>query len=87
MTTEHSLLSGIRDAIAATGWHSHGWGELRREVFPGPESWPGLKAWCAENAIECQLAYSQSSKGTEVQFRRRRKNEPVAAILPKDAAA
>jgi hypothetical protein len=72
MTTEHSLLASIRAAIGATGTCSQHWGVLRREVFPGEGSWLGLKAWCAENAMECDLAYTQSSKSAEVQFRKRR---------------
>jgi hypothetical protein len=87
MTSEHSLLASIRAGIAATGWHSQGWGELRREVFPGPASWPGLKAWCADNAIECELGYSQSSKGAQVQFRRQRKNPPEVAVAVAAVAA
>jgi hypothetical protein len=73
MNIDHPLLNGIRTNIDTTGSYSHHWGELRREVFPGVDSWLGLKAWCAENALECELAYSQSSKGTHVQFRRLRK--------------
>jgi hypothetical protein len=72
MTNEHSLLASIRAAIEAAGTHSYRWGALRREVFPGIDSWLGLKAWCAENSYECELAYSQSSKNAEVQFRKRR---------------
>jgi hypothetical protein len=89
MTTEHALLAGIRTAIAATGWHSHGWGELKREAFPGPEAWLGLKAWCAENAIECEMGFGQSSKAAQVQFRRQRKSDLVAAAAAAegDAAA
>lgn len=83
MTNEHPVLVDIRAAIDATGTHSHHWGELRREVFPGVASWLSLKRWCAENAFECELGYSQSSKGAQVQFRRLRKNAvaaPVASV-------
>ena len=76
MTTEtvHPLLTGIHEAVTATGSHSLHWGQLRREAFPGvEESWVGLKAWCAANAIDCELAYSHSSKGTQVQFRKAKK--------------
>jgi hypothetical protein len=73
MTNDHQILIDIRAGIDTRGSHSHHWGEIRREVFPCLDSWLGLKAWCATNAIECELAYSQSSRGTEVQFRRQRK--------------
>lgn len=73
MTTEHSLLASIRAAIGTSGTHTQHWGALRREVFPGESSWAGLKAWCAENDIECDLAFTQSSKAAEVQFRRARR--------------
>lgn len=73
MSQDHPLLAGIRAAIDATGTHTHHWGQLRREVFPGLSSWLGLKAWCAQNAYECELAFSQSSKSAQVQFRRQGK--------------
>lgn len=72
MEGEHSLLAGIRAGVGAAGTHIEHWGALRREVFPGTESWPGLKAWCAENALECELTFGQSSKTAQVQFRKRR---------------
>ena len=73
MNIDHPLLNGIRTNMDTRGSYSHHWGELRREVFPGVDSWLGLKAWCSENELECELTYSQSSKGTHVQFRRLRK--------------
>lgn len=72
MTTEHPLLATIRTAILGSGTHLEHWGSLRREVFSGETAWAGLKAWCAENAIDCELAFSQSSKAAQVQFRKRR---------------
>ena len=72
MNNDHPLLIGIRDGVATSGTESHHWGELRRAVFQGLDAWVGLKAWCAANSLECELAYSQSSKGTQVQFRRRK---------------
>lgn len=78
MTEEHSLLAAIRAGVEATGWHLQRWGELRREVFPGATSWRGLKAWCAANEMECELAFGQSSKSAEVQFRRQRRT--VASV-------
>lgn len=79
MTHEHALLAAIRAGVEATGWHLQRWGELRREVFPGETSWLGLKAWCAANEMECELAFSQSSKAAEVQFRRQRRATVAAA--------
>lgn len=73
MNTDHPLLAGIRAGIDTHGAHSHHWGELRREVFPGVDSWLGLKAWCAENALECELTFSERSKAAQVQFRRARR--------------
>ena len=73
MTNDHPLLAGIRAGINETGAHSHHWGELRREVFPGETSWISLKAWCAENAFECDMTFNQASKGSHVQFRKLRK--------------
>ncbi len=69
MNHEHVLLSGIRDAVAASGNHTAHWGDLRRAAFP-TSSWDGLKAWCAENALVCDLSYTQSSRSAQVQFRR-----------------
>jgi hypothetical protein len=73
MTTEHSLLASIRAAMGTAATHTHHWGSLRREVFPGETSWQGLKAWCAENGFECELAFAQSSRTAEVQFRKSRR--------------
>jgi hypothetical protein len=84
MAEEHSLLVAIRAGVEATGWHLQRWGQLRREVFPGT-SWTGLKAWCAANAMECELAFSQSSKSAEVQFRRQRK-AAAGGVAPEAAA-
>jgi hypothetical protein len=78
MTNDHPLLNTIREGISTTGSYSHHWGQLRREVFPGLDSWLGLKAWCAANALECAMAYSQSSKGAHVQFSKLRKNSVAA---------
>jgi hypothetical protein len=92
MKTDHPILAVIRAGIDANGAHSHHWGELRREVFPGLAAWGDLKAWCLANGYECDLAFSQSSRDTEVQFRKARKNAPapVAAaepvVAPVDAA-
>lgn len=72
MTNDHPLLNGIRAAIDAAGVHSEHWGSLRRAAFPGT-SWEGLKAWCAEHAIECEMGFTHASKAAEVQFRGRRK--------------
>ena len=83
MTEDHPLLATIRAGIDSTGTHSHHWGELRRTVFAGETSWVDLKAWCARNAFECDIAYSQSSKGTQVQFRRQGKAfNPLNALPP-----
>lgn len=77
--TEHPLLAAIRAGIAATRTHSAHWGNLRREAFPGPTAWRGLKAWCAENAFECELAFGQSSRDASVQFRALTKAAAAAA--------
>lgn len=74
MTTEHALLEGIRAGVATTGSHSHHWGELRREVFPGPTAWEAMKAWCASNAMECAIAFGQSSRKSQVQFSKLRRS-------------
>lgn len=70
MTTEHPLLARIREDVLAGGAHSYLWGELRREVFPGEAAWMKLRAWCAQNAFECELAFGQSSRNAEVQVRK-----------------
>ena len=83
MTNDHPLLATIRAGIDAAGTHSHHWGELRREVFPGETSWEMLRAWCATNSFECDLAFSQSSKGTQVQFRKQGKAfNPLNGLPP-----
>lgn len=76
------MLTNIRTALEAGGTHSQHWGELRREVFSGEESWANLKAWCEDNAYECELAFSQSSKAAHVQFRRKRKVAAAAVSTP-----
>ncbi len=79
MAQDHELLAQIRAGIQATGTHRHHWGELRREVFPGQIAWLSLKAWCADNQLECELVFGQSSKAAEVQFSRQRKAQgPLA---------
>jgi hypothetical protein len=87
MTTDHPILALIRAGIDANGAHSHHWGELRREVFPGLAAWGDLRAWCAANGYECDLAFSQSSRDTEVQFRKARKTPiaPVAVVAATDS--
>lgn len=80
MTQDHELLAQIRAGIQATGTHRHHWGELRREVFPGQVAWLSLKAWCADNQLECELVFGQSSKAAEVQFSRQRK--AATALAP-----
>lgn len=75
MNIDHPLLSDIRARVETDGAYAHHWGELRREVFPGIDSWLGLKAWCAENGLDCELAYTQASKSAQVQFRKLRKNQ------------
>ena len=77
MTDEHPLLAAIRAAVSDNGAHSHHWGELRREVF-ADTSWMGLKTWCANNTIACELAYSESSRSAHVQFRRLTRTELAA---------
>lgn len=86
MNLDHPLLTDIRQGITATGSHTHHWGELRREVFPGVASWVALKAWCAENAIECELSYGQSSRASQVQFRRQRKADLAVQAAVQAAA-
>lgn len=78
MNNDHALLSGIRAGITATGSHSERWGDLRREVFTGPEAWTDLKTWCAGNAMDCQIAFGEASRKAQVQFTRQRKNAPPA---------
>ena len=68
MTTEHPVLTGIRDGVRAKGSHTCHWGNLRREVFPAQAAWIELRAWCAENDLECQLSFGEASKEAEVHF-------------------
>ena len=84
MATEHQLLAVIRGHVKQEGSHRQHWGELRREVFPGQMAWLSLKAWCAENGLECELVFGQSSKAAEVQFSRQG-NAP-RALAPTYAA-
>ena len=66
---DHPMLAEILVAITATGWHARRWAELRRSVFPGPEGWSELKAWCASHSLACELCFGGSSKTADVQFR------------------
>lgn len=66
-TQDHPLLVKILAGVSS-GPYNHHWGQLRREVFPGPDSWARLKAWAAGHNLDCALTFSQSSKGAEVQF-------------------
>jgi hypothetical protein len=89
-THDHPLLAKILAGVSSTGSHNHHWGQLRREVFPGEDSWAQLKAWAAGHKLDCALAFSQSSKGTEVQFLKLGKGgkvEPPPASLAPVAAA
>jgi hypothetical protein len=81
MANEHHLLAVIRTRILESGTHRQHWGELRREVFPAQLAWLSLKAWCAENGIDCELVFGQSSRNAEVQFCKRSKaaSAPVPA--------
>lgn len=81
MNDEHPLLGAIRAAVGETGVHLQHWGQLRREAFPAT-SWTGLQAWCAQNTIACELAFSQSSKKAEVQFRRLKKAQGQSLPAP-----
>jgi hypothetical protein len=67
-TTEHPLLAKVLASLSSSPTCNHHWGQLRREVFPGEDSWARLRAWAAGHKLECALTYSQSSKGAEVQF-------------------
>lgn len=67
-TKDQPLLAKILASLSSSHTCTHHWGQLRREVFPGEDSWARLRAWAAEHKLECSLTYSQSSKGTEVQF-------------------
>lgn len=80
MTTEHSVLAGIRDSVCANGSHTCHWGNLRREVFPGQTAWISLRAWCAENDLECQLSFGESSRDAEVHFLKAIKVRAPAAV-------
>jgi hypothetical protein len=79
MTTEHPMLTGIRESMKANGSHTCHWGKLRREVFPDRPAWIALRAWCAENDFECDLSFGEASKEAEVHFRKAR---PAAAAAP-----
>jgi len=68
----HPSLAAILQGTAATGWHTCRWADLRRSVFPGPDGWNELKAWCARHSLDCALCFGASSKKTEVQFSRAR---------------
>lgn len=88
-THDHPLLANILASVSSTGSHNQHWGQLRREVFPGEDSWARLKAWAAGHNLDCALAFSQSSKGAEVQFLKLGKGgkvEPPPAVLVPAAA-
>jgi hypothetical protein len=87
MTTEHPVLAGIRDSVRANGSHTCHWGNLRRDVFPGKAAWIELRAWCAENDLECQLSFGEASKHAEVHFIRAIKLPAAAAPDTTGAAA
>lgn len=85
MTPEHPVLTGIRESVRAKGSHTCHWGNLRREVFPDQAAWITLRNWCAENDLECQLSFGESSRQAEVHFIKAVKfPAPVAA--PADTA-
>jgi len=87
MTTEHPVLTGIREGVRANGSHRCHWGNLRREVFPDQAAWISLRAWCAENDLECQLSFGESSRQAEVHFIKSVKfAAPASAPAPDDAA-
>jgi hypothetical protein len=67
-TTEHPVLAKILASLSSSHTCNHHWGQLRREAFPGEDSWARLRAWAAAHKLECAITYSQSSKGAEVQF-------------------
>lgn len=75
---DHAVLGEILAAVSATGFHARRWAELRRLVFPGPDGWQGLKAWCADHAIECGIAFGHASKSADVHFRRPHRGAPAA---------
>jgi hypothetical protein len=79
MTTEHPVLTGIREGVRANGSHRCHWGNLRREVFPDQAAWVHLRNWCAANDLECQLSFGEASKHVEVHFMKAIKN---AAPVP-----
>lgn len=82
-TQDHPLLAKILAGVS-TGPYNHHWGQLRREVFPGEDSWARLRAWAAGHNLDCALTFSQSSKGAEVQFLKLGKGgklEPPPAVL------
>jgi hypothetical protein len=81
-TNEHPLLAKILASVSSTNTYNHHWGQLRREVFPGEDSWARLQAWAAEHNLECQLTFTQSSKGAELQFRRLGRSAAIDAQNP-----
>ena len=81
-TPDHPLLAKILASVSPTNAFNCHWGQLRREVFPGEDSWTRLKAWAAAHNLECELAFSQSSKGAEVQFRRLGRTAVIDAQNP-----
>lgn len=78
MTSEHPVLTGIRETVRANGSHRCHWGNLRREVFPDQAAWVHLRNWCAENDLECQLSFGEASKQAEVHFMRAMKDAAPA---------
>jgi hypothetical protein len=83
-TQDHPLLAKILAGVS-TGPYNHHWGQLRREVFAGEDSWARLKAWAAEHGLDCALTFSQSSKGAEVQFLKLGKGGRIETPLPATA--
>jgi hypothetical protein len=67
---DHPLLAEILEAVAQTGTYSKHWGTLRRAVFPGESGWKALQAWSASHSLDCQLCFGESSRSTDVLFRR-----------------
>jgi hypothetical protein len=78
MTTEHPVLTGIREGVRANGSYRCHWGNLRREVFPDQAAWVHLRNWCAENDLECQLSFGEASKHAEVHFMKAMKDASPA---------
>jgi hypothetical protein len=67
---DHPLLAEILEAVAQTGTYAKHWGTLRRTVFPGESGWKQLQAWSASHSLDCQLCFGESSRSTDVMFRR-----------------